>query len=272
MELFPSAFTVLPVSWVKNRFNWRLLPGTCSVIDDIRPGDKTELIALTHNETSTGVMQPSDEIYQVRRNYPDILISLDSVSILPTVEFDYSQVDTAYFSVQKCFGLPAGLGVWILNDKCLERAETLKAQGNIAGTYHSLESLAKTGAKNQTPETPNVLGLYLLGKVAEDMLDKGVEVIRRETVYKAAVLYKAVDDCPFLEPFVKEEAHRSPTVVVAEVKDKTVAEVMTVLGQAGLIVGRGYGEFKEKHIRIANFPTHSKEKVEQLADLLTSLS
>ena len=27
---------------------------------------------------------------------------------------DLSQIDTAYFSVQKCFGLPAGMGIWIV--------------------------------------------------------------------------------------------------------------------------------------------------------------
>ena len=33
-----------------------------------------------------------------------------------------------------------------------------------------------------------------------------------------------------------------------------------------LIIGSGYGDFKDQHIRIANFPAHSKESIEMLVD------
>ena len=38
-----------------------------------------------------------------------------------------------------------------------------------------------------------------------------------------------------------------------------------------LVLGQGYGPFKEEHLRIANFPTHSKEQMEMLVDLLATL-
>ena len=37
-----------------------------------------------------------------------------------------------------------------------------------------------------------------------------------------------------------------------------------------IILGKGYGAFKNDHLRIANFPAHSKEQVEMLCDLLAS--
>ena len=40
-------------------------------------------------------------------------------------------IDTAFFSVQKAFGLPAGLGVWIANEKCLEKAKRLAKYDGI---------------------------------------------------------------------------------------------------------------------------------------------
>ncbi|MDZ7645884.1 MAG: hypothetical protein U5K54_01185 [Cytophagales bacterium] len=44
------------------------------------------------------------------------------------------------------------------------------------------------GIKNQTPETPNALAIYLLGKVVQDLLRRGIQTIRKETEYKAAIL------------------------------------------------------------------------------------
>ena len=68
----------------------------------------TELIALTHNETSTGVSMPLSVIAKIRENNPSPLLTVDAVSSLPYPEFDFTKVDSVFFSVQKGFGLPAG--------------------------------------------------------------------------------------------------------------------------------------------------------------------
>jgi phosphoserine aminotransferase len=90
-------------------------------IENIAP--ETELIAFTLNETSTGVSQPLEEIYAIANAFPDKLIAVDAVSILPYPDIDYQKVDSVFFSVQKGFGLPAGLGVWILSPRSVEKAQ-----------------------------------------------------------------------------------------------------------------------------------------------------
>lgn len=230
----------------------------------------TELIAFTLNETSTGASQPLEDIYAIRKAHPDKLIAIDAVSIVPHPDIDYTQVDTVFFSVQKAFGLPAGLGVWIVSPRCIEKAQALQNKGLSIGSYHSLPSLLSKGLKDQTPETPNVLNIYLLAKVCADMLDKGIERIRQETEYKAALMYHAVEQHPLLSAFVKEEHYRSKTVIVAETKMPS-SEIIEKLKQHHLIVGSGYGDYKAKHIRIANFPTHSKEQFELLVDKINAL-
>lgn len=232
--------------------------------------ETAELIAITQNETSTGASQPVSDIYEIREAFPDQLISLDVVSAAPYVNIDYSKVDTAYFSVQKCFGLPAGLGVWIVNDRCLAKAEQLLSRNKVIGSYHSLPSLMEKSLKNQTPETPNVLNIYLLGKVATDMAQKGIEQIRREIDYKAALLYQTFAQAELLSPFVENEKHQSKTTIVADAKISS-SEFISKLSKKGLVIGSGYGKFKDKHIRIANFPTHSKEYMEMLSDELLKI-
>jgi phosphoserine aminotransferase len=121
--------------------------------------------------------------------------------------------------------------------------------------------------KNQTPETPNVLGIYLLSKVVQDMLRRGLDTIRKETEYKAALLYHALNLHPRLTPFVQEEQFQSKTVIVADCGED-VAAVTKALSQHKMLPGDGYGEFKKSQLRFANFPTHSKEQFELLVDIL----
>ncbi|MBK8292481.1 MAG: aminotransferase class V-fold PLP-dependent enzyme [Flammeovirgaceae bacterium] len=225
-----------------------------------------ELIALTHNETSTGVSLPLAFINQFKSKFPDSLIVVDAVSSLPYPQFDYTKIDSVFFSVQKGFGLPAGLGVWVVNDRCITKAEHLLSKGISIGTYHNLPTLLANGIKNQTPETPNALAIYLLGKVVQDLLRRGIQIIRKETEYKAAILYQALSNHPLMKPFVEEPALRSQTVIVAETGDQT-ERIIKHLQKQQFYPGDGYGSKKKNQLRFANFPTHSKETFERLVDL-----
>jgi phosphoserine aminotransferase len=233
--------------------------------------EEVELVALTHNETSTGVALSMSFINQFRDLYPNALIAVDAVSSLPYPQFDFDRIDSLFFSVQKGFGLPAGLGVWIVNDRCITKAETLLAKGFSIGSYHNLPSLLQLAKKNQTPETPNVLGIYLLGKVTEDFLRKGIGAIRKETEYKSTLLYQALSVHKKVSPFVVAPADRSHTVIVAQSGEYTKA-LTQHLESVGLHAGDGYGEKKATQLRFANFPAHSKEQFEKLVDELERFS
>ena len=229
----------------------------------------SELIALTHNETSTGVSLSMPFINSVRDENPESLVVVDAVSSLPYPDFDYSKVDSVFFSVQKGFGLPAGLGVWMVNERCLAKSEQLLMKGLSIGSFHSLPTLHGYALKNQTPETPNVLGIYLLGKVVSDYMRKGSHAIRKETEYKAAILYQALEKHSIIKPFITNKNDRSKTVIVAECGDMT-ENLSAYLQGHGYFPGDGYGEFKQRHLRFANFPAHSKEQFEGLVDVLTT--
>lgn len=234
------------------------------------PTQSFDMVALTHNETSTGVSLPISYINSFKEKYPNALIAVDAVSSLPYPQFDFTKIDTLFFSVQKGFGLPAGLGVWIVNDRCISRADDLASKGHNIGTYHSLPSLISLASKNQTPETPNVLAIYLLAKVVGDMLQRGAKIIRQETDYKAALLYLALGNHKLAKPFVADPSIRSSTVIVADTGEHT-SEIINACKPHGLFPGDGYGKAKASQLRFANFPAHSREQYELLVDVLNKL-
>lgn len=264
---FAKKFHQFALSYQKN--------STSTLVDDgqdftdLSVPEKAELISVTLNETSIGFGFDMEKLKELRASYPDKLIALDGVSAFPAVKVDWQLVDTAYFSVQKCFGLPAGLGVWIVNQRCMEKYDQVKKAGIVTGSYHDLTDLKSNGDKNQTPETPNILGIYLLGKVCQDMLFRGAKMIQNDTIYKSTILYQALEQNPKFNPFIANKKTRSKTVIVSECEGGN-AGIVKLLGDKGFVIGKGYGSFKDSHIRIANFPVHSKEQIEMICDLIAA--
>lgn len=222
-----------------------------------------ELICITQNETSTGVAIDTNEIYRLKDLFPETLVAVDIVTSAPYVKIDFNKTDCAFFSVQKGFGLPAGLGVLILNEACMEKARFLKSKNTGIGSYHNFISLYENAVKYQTTETPNVLGIFLLGKVCELLLNYGIENIRKETEEKANMLYDFFDSNNTLKPFVKNKPDRSKTIINVETGGRQ-NEIKHRLSEERIIVGSGYGKFKDSQIRIANFPMHKPEDVRKI--------
>jgi phosphoserine aminotransferase len=238
------------------------------IIQDIPSDVAPELVCLTHNETSNGTMLPKTLIREVRERFPGAIIALDIVSSAPTCDLDFSLIDCAFFSVQKGFGLPAGLGVLFVSPHAVEVSQMIgKSQGAYTGSYHSFASLWEYEKKNQTPETPNVLGMYLLSEVARDMLIIGKETMYREMLAKAALLYDAISRSSMVAPCVADSAIRSQTVLVANAKAGS-KEIIQACKARGFILAGGYGIHKEDQIRIGNFPSHAMADVVTLASLL----
>ncbi len=217
---------------------------------------KSEIICVTQNETSTGVQIPESYIHKLHQRFPKKLIAVDIVSSAPYPQIDYSKVDISFFSVQKGFGMPAGLGVLTVNERALEKAKYLTKKGINIGSFHSFPALLEKEIKGQTPETPNTIFIYLLGKICEDMLKKGIDKIRNETEQKAKMVYDFFDRHEVFHPFVKDKEFRSKTSIVIDTGVKTDVLHKELVKQ-GLILGRGYGDYKMSQIRIANFPVHS---------------
>jgi phosphoserine aminotransferase len=236
---------------------------------EIEVPEYAELIATTHNETSSGVQMPVAEIHKLKQKHPGKFIAVDMVSSAPYPELDYSLIDTAFFSVQKAFGLPAGLGVWIVSERCLKKAEQIRNQYSI-GAHNDLPTLWKNAQNNETPATPNVMGIYLLGKIAEDFNRIGVKNLRKETEQKASLIYKFIEKTPGFSVFVKEKSIRSQTVIVADT-EAPAADIIKNIKAKGMVIGSGYGQKKASQLRIANFPATSLEETEKLIHELGKL-
>ena len=227
----------------------------------------TELITITQSETSTGVGVSNEKIKSVRTRYPDPILAIDSTSIAGSVEVNIADADAWLFSVQKCFGLPSGLGVLIYNDRVLNLAETFP---NPMGVLH-LPLMHEKMAKNfQTIQTPNTLGIYLLGEQVERWNQTGgITQHSQETMLKNKIIIDTINQMEGVDFFIPNPEDRSPSVECLTASEETIQKAHDIARLHNLLLGGGYGKLKKSTFRIANFPNITVNDIERLREVLT---
>lgn len=234
---------------------------------DITKENLPEMFCITQNETSTGVKIDLEDIYSLKENFPESLIAVDAVSSLPIYEVNFQKIDALFFSIQKVFGLPSGLGVLVVGPKVLEKAEklSLKSKDYSQGSYFSLAKMLEQSLMWQTPHTPNVLAIYLFNQVLKDFLNYGLPKIVAENKVKSDLIYSFFDKHDYLKPLVKNLEIRSDTTICINTPfDST--KLLDYLKTKDLIVSSGYGQSQKQQIRIANFPASGREQICELLE------
>jgi phosphoserine aminotransferase len=234
---------------------------------DFRPTEAdvpatAELLTLTHAETSTGRMWPAEEISALRARFPGPLLAVDATSTFGALQSRWTDADVWLGSVQKCLGLPSGLGYLIVSPRILERAAQLGDERNVASWQDLLVMKARHEA-GETVETPNIFGIALLEKQAPR-----IDLARwaAETKTKADLVRRYMGDERF---YVTDPAWRSWTVHNLRTNEPEKWKQAALA--AGAVLGAGYGPLKTSCVRIATFPAVSVAETEKMLRALAAV-
>jgi len=93
--------------------------------DNLKFDGANAVICITQNETSNGTQVSSQIITGIQKNNPQHLIAIDATSSMAGIVLDFKSADIWLASVQKCFGLPAGLGIMICSPRAIARAKEI---------------------------------------------------------------------------------------------------------------------------------------------------
>jgi aspartate aminotransferase-like enzyme len=173
-------------------------------------------VTVVHNETSTGVTAPIEEIGKVMKNY-DALYLVDAISSVggDNVDVDKFGIDICVTGSQKCLAAPPGMAAITLTDDAWKVVDKVDSK-----TYYlDMKKYKKAGAGTppETPYTPSVSMIYGLAEALKIIKKEGLKnrVARHETAAKATRnAVKALD----LELFPKEEVS-SATVTAVKMPD-----------------------------------------------------
>lgn len=237
------------------------------VVADALEQKEYELVTLVHNETSTGVQNPVQEIAAVVHDIsPATLICIDAVSSLGGVNFEMDTwgLDMVLTSSQKCLALPPGLALASVSVRALDYARGVPDRG----WYFDLVRMAEHLIKDSTPATPAISLIYALDLQLDRIMDEGLE----NRFARHSEMATLVQDWAIANDFklFAEEGYRSQTVTaVCNSPGLDISDLNNFLNKNKMRIANGYDQLREKTFRIAHM---GDTQVADINSLLNAIS
>lgn len=219
-----------------------------------------QAVTVVHNETSTGVLNPLEEIARVVHRDSDALLLVDAVSSLggAPVETDAWGLDVVLAGVHKALAAPPGLVAFNLSERAARQARAIPRRGFYTDL---LRYRASHREKGGTITTPAVHVFYALARQLahlerEEWEDgtahlRGLEARwRRHAALRARTESWAADRGL---AYASASSAPSPTVSCLRPPGEMPAgDLVRELARRGFTVGGGYGKWKGETFRIGH--------------------
>ena len=230
-----------------------------AIAEALRTG-KYDAVLVTHNETSTGVMNPLPEIAAVVRDFPDVFLFADAVSSMGAVDIDFEGLglDGLVAGVQKAIAVSPGFAMMAVSDRAVERARGVENRGfyfDFVRHYAAYE-------KRQGITTPSTSHLYALDLQLSRILEETMPV--REARHRA-MAERTREWARERFALFAEEGHESITLTaIRNTRGIDVPALNRRLAERGVVIGNGYGPLKNETFRIAHMGEIQLGEIEEL--------
>jgi len=244
-------------------------PTTPEMVDEVLSTGKYDLITITHNETSTGIMNPVEKIAEVLKKYPDIIFCLDTVSSLggTKIEVDKLGVDICITSTQKCLGLPPGLAICSISQKAIEAAKKVPNRGLYLDLLTLYEYIQKKD--HQYPSTPSLPHMFALDYQLDKILAEGLDNRFNRHIEMAKYVREWVKK--HFELFPEEKYASNTLTTIKNNRGISVGDLNKELGKRGYMISNGYGSLKEKTFRIAHMAETTLDEIKVLLSIIEEI-
>lgn len=246
---------------------FKVEPGRHTRVEDVDKALATgdyDTITITHNETSSGVMNDVEAIGALlKEKYPDVLLLVDAVSSMGGVKIDVDGwgIDCCITSTQKCLGLPAGMAFASISERAYARAKTVENRG----LYFDMVSLYDFARDKpyQYPSTPSLAHLFAADYQLDRILEEGLENrFERHLNMARRVRQWASEHFALL---VEDEKYMSQTLTtIVNTKGISVADLNKKLSAYDMALSNGYGDLKEKTFRISHMADYTIDDINEL--------
>ncbi|MEQ9290401.1 MAG: alanine--glyoxylate aminotransferase family protein [Cyclobacteriaceae bacterium] len=214
-------------------------------------GCNPKLVAIVHAETSTGVLQPLEEISKITKDAGALLV-VDAVTSYCGTELKVDEwgIDALYSGTQKCLSAPPGLSPVTFSQKAVEALDNRKTK--VQSWFLDLTMVKNywTGAKRAYHHTGPVSAMFALREALRLVLEEGLEERFKRHQENHLLLKKGLEELGF--SFLVKEGYRLPmlnSVILPEGIDEAGVR-SNLLNKYNIEVGGGLGNLAGKIWRI----------------------
>jgi aspartate aminotransferase-like enzyme len=230
--------------------------------------EKYDAVTLVFNETSTGLMNPLEEIAHILKKHPDVLFLVDAVSAMAgtKIEVDRLGIDMCLAGVQKCFSLPSGITVASISEHLLKRAEKAEKRSY----YFNLPLMHKYHLRNQTRVTPAIAQMFALNAQMRDIIEReGLKNRFTRHARMANIVQKWARKYFDIYP---EKGYESKTLTcIKNTRNISVKGLNEELAKYCVRISNGYGDLKEKTFRIAHMGDIQVQDIKGLLSIIEEI-
>src|SRR5580765_6868425 len=225
-----------------------------------------DALTLIHNETSTGVMSPLNEIAALKKKYPDVMFIVDAVSSMSATRIDFDQlgIDVLLAGTQKAFALPPGLAVFTVSPQALAKAATMKDRGY----YFDFVEFQKNAEQNMTPSTPSIGHVYALSSKLDDIFAEGLDAryARHRRTNQMTRDWASRHGFNFFPETGFESLTLTCVSNGARPGGRTVdvPKLQKLVKDQGFLIDGGYGKIKGTTFRVSNMGDETESTMNQL--------
>jgi aspartate aminotransferase-like enzyme len=251
---FGDRFAEAARSWGAEVVEWRLPWGRAADADELRERLRAaaplDAVLVTHNETSTGVLNPLPGLARAVREESEALLLVDAVSSVGATELEMDTwgVDVAVAASQKALMAPPGLVLLAAGERALRAAAT----NDRRRLYFDFARMIAAVAEGTTTYTPAVSVVYALDASLDLIHDEGLAaVFERHRLLARHCRARAVK--VGLSPCAPAD-HTSPSLTaLALPAGASAGELRRRLrDEHGVVVSQGRGPWKESVLRIGH--------------------
>ncbi len=221
-------------------------------------------VLVTHNETSTGVTNPLEEIAAVVRE-ADRLLLVDAVSSLGAIPLDTDGwgLDVVVTGSQKGWMVPPGLAFVSLSERAWKANETARMPRFYLDAARHRDLLHK----GQTPWTPTLPVFFGLDAALERMAAEGLEGIHARHASIGRMVREGVKALG-LELLVSDERYASNTVTAVRCPEGVEVKALCTMleDEYGVVVAGGQARLSGKIFRIGHLGLVSEEDIRHALD------
>jgi aspartate aminotransferase-like enzyme len=247
--------SVTPVS-----FDWGESVDVSQVAEAVDDG--TDVLTIVHNETSTGLINPVEDVGELAREH-DAHYVVDGVTSIGGDEFriDDWNVDVAITDGQKCLAGPPGVSALYLTDR-IEDAIV----GEAAPFYEDLDWHLRKAESHQTPFTSAVPLFRGIAVALEDIVEEGIGQ-RIERHRRQAAAFREGFRGMGLESFptVNEASAYSNTVTAIDlppaVRGEDSGAFFDAVQERGVSISGGQAHLGGDIFRVSNMGTLSDQQI-----------
>ncbi len=238
-------------------------------VDEALRARPAKLVAIVHAETSTGALQPLEEIAEVVHRHGALLL-VDAVTSLGgiSVGVDRVGIDICYSGTQKCLSCPPGLAPLTVSPRA---EEVLKARkSRVPNWYLDLTMVQRYwGNERSYHHTAPISMNYALREALRLIAEEGLQARFERHARNAQMLWDGLADLD-LVPYVPID-HRLPSLTTVRVPDGVdeAAVRRRLLNEYNIEIAGGLGALKGKVWRIGLMGHSSRP--ENVLTLLSAL-